>query len=60
MPNAPGASELEDQFLQSAQHYKQRLTKSEDDVASAKISFREFFLDQLSHLKESLAGLKGK
>ena len=57
-PAAPGASDFEDQFLLSIQHYKQRLIKVEEDVASAKISFKDFFNDQLAHMRESIREAK--
>jgi hypothetical protein len=55
---APAAQELEEQFLQSLAHCKQRLAKAEEDAAAARISFRDFFQEQVMHLKESVRELK--
>ncbi len=48
------AQELEEQFLQSLTHCKVRVAKTEEDVGAAKISFRDFFHEQVSHLKVAL------
>lgn len=54
MPHVAGGAELEEQWLQSVRHCKQRIINVEEDLVSARNQFREFFNEQLAHLKESL------